>query len=103
MTKSFKYTRRGRNIMRTTYYDTKYLRNKAQQFYYFSPAMISMVPLKFPMFQHSFATRNRQDSMALRSSWVGRVMIRCVVHELTWTKPIRVNIKYNITDECTRQ
>lgn len=58
-----------------------------------SPAIISIAPLKFPKFQHSLATLNRQDNIAFRSSCVGRVIMRCVVHELTWThKKHNVNI-----------
>lgn len=50
---------------------------------YLSPAIISIAPLKFPMFQHSLATLKRHDNIAFRSSCVGRVIIRCVVHALT--------------------
>jgi ribosomal protein L21 len=56
--------------------------------HYLSPAIISIAPLKFPMFQHSLATLNKQDNMAFWSSYVGRVSIRCVVHELTYKRKI---------------
>lgn len=51
--------------------------------YYLSLAMTSIAPLKFPMFQHSLATLRKHDNMVFRSSFVGRVTTRCVVHELT--------------------
>lgn len=36
-----------------------------------SPAVISIAPLKLPIFQHVNAARNKQENAALRSSYVG--------------------------------
>lgn len=52
---------------------------------YWSPATISIAPLKFPMFQLLSATRRTHDSTALRVSCVGCDMMSCVTHALTCT------------------
>ena len=50
---------------------------------YLRPAMISIAELKFPVFQQVWATRNRQERIACRSSIVAPLVIACVTHELT--------------------
>lgn len=48
-----------------------------------SPAVISIAPLKLPIFQHVNAARNKQENAARRSSYVGCDIIKYVTQEQT--------------------